>query len=115
MTGVEAAMWVRLRRRQVSGHKFRRQAPIGPYIVDFVCLQAKLIVEIDGPHHDFTSTYDARRQTWLESAGFRVMRFAPADVSYRMTETVEAVAAVLTELNPSGACRRHLPAKRGGA
>ena len=52
MTGVELLLWSRLRRQQLGGNRFRRQAPIGPYIVDFACFQARLLIEIDGPSHD---------------------------------------------------------------
>src|SRR5689334_10561763 len=52
MTGVELLLWSRLRLRQLGGHRFRRQAPIGPYVADFACFQARLLIEIDGPTHD---------------------------------------------------------------
>jgi len=77
MTGVETRMWWRLRARQL-GVKFRRQRPIGPYIVDFACCRAKLVVEIDGEMHE--KAYDIRRDRWLESLGWRVMRLVLQEI-----------------------------------
>jgi very-short-patch-repair endonuclease len=63
-------LWKRLRFRQVDGLKFRRQVPVGPFIVDFPCFEARLILEIDGSQHaEDRADYDARRTTWLESQG----------------------------------------------
>ena len=77
MTGVETRMWWRLRARRL-GVKFRRQHPIGPYIVDFPCCRAKLVVEIDGDMHE--KAYDIRRDRWLESLGWRVMRLVLQEI-----------------------------------
>jgi very-short-patch-repair endonuclease len=87
MTGVECMVWDQLRGRKVCGLKFRRQYSIGPYVVDFACLAARLIVEVDGPTHDFTTDSDARRERWLESRGYRVLRFT-ADEILQDPETV---------------------------
>jgi len=69
----ERVLWRLLRDRRLAGMKFRRQAPIGPYVVDFVCLRHRLIVEADGPLHD--AGRDAVRDAWLGGAAFRVLRF----------------------------------------
>ena len=74
-TNAERALWKHLRLRQFNGQKFRRQAPIGPYIVDFVCFQLRLIIEVDGGHHSEQREHDSQRTSWLESQGFRVLRF----------------------------------------
>jgi len=76
-TDAEKLLWRKLRARQVCGAKFRRQVPIGPYIVDFVCFEHRLIVEIDGGQHNEPRgrAYDIQRTRWLESQGFRVLRF----------------------------------------
>jgi very-short-patch-repair endonuclease len=58
MTGVELLLWSRLRGQQLGGHRFRRQAPIGPHIADFACFQARLLIEIDGPIHDARVQYE---------------------------------------------------------
>lgn len=75
MTDTERFVWERIRSRQLAGFRFRRQAPIGPYIVDFVCFEAKLIIELDGGQHATNAEADAVRSRWLEGEGFRVLRF----------------------------------------
>jgi very-short-patch-repair endonuclease len=72
-------MWQYLKGRQMSGWKFRRQAAIGPYVVDFVCFAARLIVELDGNSHDVEDAqvaYEQRREAWLVSQGYRVLRLS---------------------------------------
>ena len=78
-TPAENALWQRLRRRQL-GVKFRRQHAIGPFIVDFYCAEAALVVEVDGPIHQYTAEEDAIRQEFLEAQGLRVLRFTNAEV-----------------------------------
>jgi very-short-patch-repair endonuclease len=80
MTGVECMVWDQLRRRQVARARFRRQAPIGDYVVDFLCIADRLIVEVDGPTHDFTVEADDRRTRWLQSKGYRVLRFTADEI-----------------------------------
>ena len=75
MTDTERFVWARLRQRQVAEYKFRRQMPLGPYIVDFVCLEARLIVELDGGQHVGQQEQDVIRTRWLEYQGFHVLRF----------------------------------------
>ena len=74
MTETERLMWAKLRNRRFGRFKFRRQVPIGRYIVDFVCFARRLIVELDGGQHTQQQAYDAERTRWLESNGFRVVR-----------------------------------------
>ena len=71
-TDAEIRLWSRLRRKQLAGFRFRRQHPLGPYVVDFFCAAAKLIVEVDGRQH--ANDGDARTR-WLEARGYRVIRF----------------------------------------
>jgi very-short-patch-repair endonuclease len=73
-TDAERHLWVRLRQKQLGGFRFRRQQPIGAYIVDFFCPEAALIIELDGGQHD-GSDRDAARTKWLEERGYRVLRF----------------------------------------
>ena len=79
-TNVEAKLWARLRNRQLGGLKFRRQVPLGPYIADFVCHEAKLIIELDGSQHAQQIRYDTQRTAYLEAHGYYVMRFWNPDV-----------------------------------
>jgi very-short-patch-repair endonuclease len=89
MSGTERLVWSRLRRKQIAGKKFRRQLSIGPYFADFVCLSARLVVEVDGPFHKGDS--DARKTAYLESQGFRVVRFSVADVDASLEDVIEAI------------------------
>src|SRR2546421_11019998 len=115
MTGVELLLWSRLRRQQLGGYRFRRQAPIGPYIADFACFQARLLIEIDGPTHDARVQYDGRRTTWLVRRGFRVLRFAADDVLSRMNEVLETILLELGDSAepPPPAAPRTPPTSRG--
>lgn len=74
-TDAERLLWSRLRANRLAGFKFRRQVPIGPYIVDFACFEAKLIVELDGGQPAEAVEQDARRDGWLGEQGFSVLRF----------------------------------------
>jgi very-short-patch-repair endonuclease len=75
MTDAERLLWAHLRRRQIFNCKFRRQYPLGQYIVDFVCLERRLVVELDGGQHAEQQRYDAGRTRWLEEQGYQVLRF----------------------------------------
>ncbi len=74
-TEAEKLLWYHLRNRRLNGCKFRRQVPIGPYIVDFVCMTARLIVEIDGGQHATQATYDQKRSRYLRNEGYKVVRY----------------------------------------
>ena len=91
LTEAEQHVWSKLRRRQIGGHRFRRQHPLGIYTVDFVCLEQRLIVELDGGQHGESKSveYDMRRDAWLKADGFRVLRFWNHQV-FTQWETVEA-------------------------
>ena len=67
MTEPERRIWERLRRRQIDGARFRRQVPVGPFDVDFACIERRLIVEIDGETHGYSEAYDARRTSCFEA------------------------------------------------
>lgn len=89
MTDTEWRVWLRLRGKKLEGYKFRRQLAIGPYWADFVCLSARLVVEIDGPTHDEEA--DARKTAYLESQGFWVARFPVGDVDRSLDEVIGAI------------------------
>jgi very-short-patch-repair endonuclease len=94
-TEAEARLWRMLRDRRLAGAKFRRQAPVGPYIADFVCLAAKPIVELDGGQHAENAEADASRTAWLEDRGFRVLRFWNNDALANTDGVLEEVLAAL--------------------
>jgi very-short-patch-repair endonuclease len=96
MTDAERRLWTRMRRHQLKGARFRRQVPVGPYIVDFICLEAKLVIEIDGSQH-LESASDAVRSDWLERQGFQVLRFWNHDV---LTRTEDVLAVIFDALGP---------------
>ena len=100
-TDAEQALWKRLRNRQLAGCKFRRQVLIGKYIVDFVCFERKVVIEVDGGHHQEQVSSDAVRTTWLESQGFRVLRFWNHEVLADAEAVQEALLVVLQESLPS--------------
>jgi very-short-patch-repair endonuclease len=75
MTEAEIRVWQMLRAHRMNGHKFRRQVPIGRYIADFVCHEARLVVEIDGGQHDSSSPRETERSGFLQQEGYRILRF----------------------------------------
>ena len=94
-TEAETRLWRLLRDRRLAGAKFRRQVPIGPYIADFACLAAKLIVEVDGGQHAENAAADAARTAWLEEQGFRVLRFWNNDALANSDGVLEEILAAL--------------------
>jgi very-short-patch-repair endonuclease len=94
---VEAKLWKVLRNHNVDGRKFRRQHPIGPYIVDFYCHEARLVVELDGRSHDAQMAYDAARTAWLESQGCRVIRFSNMQVMQDVVSVVKGIRLACEE------------------
>lgn len=91
LTDSERRLWRELKLRQVGGLKFRRQFQIGRYIADFVCPERKLIVEVDGGQHSEQVNYDSDRTSWLESQGFRVLRFWNNEVLMNLEGVKEAI------------------------
>lgn len=107
MTRAETFLWGVLRGRAFGGLKFRRQAPIGPYIVDFVCLKRRLVVELDGGVHDAPfrdPERDRKRDAWLVSEGYRVLRFRNGQVENAPNLVLDAIRKELNIplLLPSG-------------
>lgn len=102
-TSAERALWRRLRTLKVQGFKFRQQAPIDSYIVDFACLSQRLIVEVDGATHatDEERSRDATRQVYLEMQGFRVLRFWNDDVMRNIEGVMDQIVLTLVTPNPS--------------
>jgi very-short-patch-repair endonuclease len=94
-TGAEQRLWWLLRDRRLAGFRFRRQYPIGSFVVDFACTKHRLIVEVDGSQHLY-SQGDVRRTAYLERAGWRVLRFWNNDVGNRPKAVLEAILAALS-------------------
>jgi very-short-patch-repair endonuclease len=99
MTDADARLWQRLRGRQIAGCKFRRQHPFLDYVLDFVCLERRLVVEVDGGQH-LESERDCLRDGRLREAGFAVLRFWNNQVLLEMDAVVEVIWAALREEIP---------------
>ncbi len=98
LTDAERLLWRHLRLRQLDGHKFRRQRAIGRFIVDFACLERKVIVEVDGGQHGAAqASYDHDRTKWLRSQGYRVLRFWNNDVLRDVGSVAEVIRQALEE------------------
>ena len=95
MTDAEQALWKVLRGRQFSGHKFRRQHPFGDYIIDFVCLSNKLVIEVDGGQHCSQQEYDEFRTKRLQSAGFHVLRFWNNEVLGELEAVTDKILSLI--------------------
>jgi len=93
MTEAERRLWHLLRVRQIDGHKFRRQYPLGHYIVDFVCLERRLVVEVDGGQHSERHVEDTIRSQWLRNKGFCVIRFWNNEIM----NNIEGVTTVIRQ------------------
>ncbi len=94
MTDAEQLLWRHLRGHRLVGQKFRRQQPLGPYVVDFAHFGARLIVEADGGQHN-ASTHDARRDAWLKGQGFQVLRFWNNEI---LLNTEQVLAVIFEEV-----------------
>ena len=93
-TEEECHLWSDLRARRLNGHKFARQVPLGPYIVDFLCREHGLIVEVDGSQHA-DNAYDRRRTDWLNAQGYAVLRFWNHEISRERRSVLETILAAL--------------------
>jgi very-short-patch-repair endonuclease len=111
MTDAETILWSRLRRSQLGGWKFRRQHPVGPYVADFACVEANLIVEVDGATHSERReiAHDKRRSAYLTLRGYSVLRVWNTDIYENLDGVLEGVLNALPPSGPSG----HLPRARG--
>jgi very-short-patch-repair endonuclease len=100
MTPAEQRLWRHLRSRQICGVKFRRQVPIEDFIVDFACIEARIIVEVDGGQHNENVDYDAMRDKQLRHAGFETLRFWNNDVMANIEGVVESIRLVVKRRAP---------------
>jgi ATP-dependent DNA helicase RecQ len=98
-TPAEKKLWAHLRNRQLGGFKFRRQHPIGPFIVDFYCAACQLVIEIDGESHAEQVEYDLARTAWLNEQGYHVVRFINRDVFQHLDDVLEAILGECQKLS----------------
>ena len=100
MTDAERCLWHQLRAHRFVGLKFKRQKPLGCYIVDFVCLEMCLVIELDGGQHAERVAYDQQRDGWLRAQGFEVLRFWNHEVLGNPEGVAQEIARVLGEIAP---------------
>jgi very-short-patch-repair endonuclease len=96
----ERRLWSILARRALSGYKFSRQMPIGPYFADFLCREAKLVVEVDGYSHDLQLEHDARRDAYMTAQGYKALRFTNEEVMANLDGVAHAIVQSLTSRCP---------------
>ena len=111
MTKAETVLWTQLKGRALGGRKIRRQHPVGSYITDFACLEAGLVIEIDGATHaeNHEIKHDRKRSAFLTEQGIETLRVSNLDVYDNLDGVVRLIADTLAPLGPSG----HSPRKRG--
>ncbi len=113
-TNAEKALWAQLADRRTAGAKFRRQHPLGPYVVDLFCFEHKLVIEVDGGQHNEpeVETLDKDRTAWLEENGYKVLRFWNSEVMGNLEGVVARISEALeAPLRPSP---QSSPGGRGG-
>ena len=103
-TDAEGLLWCYLSGKQLAGYKFRRQQPIGPYIVDFVCMSQKLVIELDGSQHAEQHTCDERRDDYLRGKGYKILRFWNNEVFQSCMAVLDTVYQALVD--PDSICLR---------
>jgi len=101
-TDAERRLWSRLRRHQLAGFKFRRQHPFGIYVCDFICVEARVVVELDGSQHLDQAPHDQHRDSALRASCFRTLRFWNSDVLFRTDSVVEAIYEALHQKDMDG-------------
>jgi len=109
-TEAEKRLWRRLRMQQIQRARFRRQVPIGPFVVDFACIDCRLIVELDGGQHGSQIETDNQRTAWLSERGWRVLRFWNNEVFENMDGILERIASALA----TGDCPHPVPPPHAG-
>lgn len=96
MTEAEQKLWYHLRAHRFMGRKFKRQKPLGRYVVDFVCMDEKLIIELDGGQHADAVGYDRQRDAWLRSQGYTVLRFWNNEMLNETESVLERIRVALS-------------------
>lgn len=95
LTEAESKLWRHIRLRQLGGFKFRRQHPVGPYVLDFACVEKHLAIEVDGGQHSEYADYDSRRSIYLGAHGYKVLRFWNSDVLKNIAAVKEVIFEAL--------------------
>jgi very-short-patch-repair endonuclease len=96
LTDAEQKLWYHLRAHRFMGRKFKRQKPLGRYVVDFICLEEKLVIELDGGQHAENLEYDQERDAWLRSQGYTVLRFWNIELMNETESVLEGIRLALS-------------------
>ena len=107
-TDAERRLWQHLRLRQLGGFKFRRQVPLHGYVVDFLCVELKLVVELDGGQHADQTAYDEIRTGVLQGAGYRVLRYWNDDALLRTSDVLEDILRELDAIQGMSDCKSEI-------
>ena len=99
-TSAEKLLWQQLRGSELEGHKFRRQQPVGPYILDFVNFEKRIVIELDGGQHAIKKGSDKNRDAWLKAEGFKVLRFWNNDIFENLEGILEVIRKRLISPSP---------------
>ncbi|MGE5365121.1 MAG: endonuclease domain-containing protein [Bacteroidota bacterium] len=116
-TLAEIILWIKVRKKALSGYDFHRQKPIGKYIIDFYCSELKLAIEIDGASHNERIEKDYIRQKELESLGIRFLRFQEKDVRFNLEGVIEQIELWISEHSATEgkSCKQHTPSPLSGS
>jgi very-short-patch-repair endonuclease len=98
-TDAERLLWRHLRNRELGGWKFKRQYPVGPYIVDFICLEKNLVIEVDGGQHAENEEMDNQRSAYLNKMGYHVLRFWNNQVLLETEAVLDSIFATIADTN----------------
>lgn len=107
MTPAEGILWKTLRARQFWNCKFRRQSPIGPYIVDFLSMKLHLVIEVDGPIHDTRIEYDLNRAIFLREQGYRILRFRNEEVLTHLPKVMLTIEQTIFPFSAKSGGRKY--------
>jgi very-short-patch-repair endonuclease len=109
MTDAERRLWRYLRNRELGGWKFRRQYPVGPFIVDFICLEKNIVIEVDGGQHDENKELDLQRSAYLNRMGYQVLRFWNNEVLQETEAVLSSIFAKLSDTDKNSPSPRPSP------
>jgi len=109
MTDAERLLWRHLRNRGLGGWKFRRQYPVGPFVVDFICLEKNIVIEVDGGQHAEREELDLQRSAYLNKMGYKVLRFWNNEVLQETEAVLNSIFTILSDIGKNSPSPRPSP------